>query len=80
MGRQAGKGKESEKDVRCELAAVSYEKNILGNGPRKMTVVFPELEVSGRPARFAPVSAFLRRTITTGRVCVDQGPLTSSAD
>ena len=43
-------------DLRCELAGVMYESNILGfKGPRKMTVVIPRMEEpSGRPCVWQP--------------------------
>ncbi|KNC49789.1 TULP3 protein [Thecamonas trahens ATCC 50062] len=44
-------------DIRCELAAVLYESNILGfKGPRKMTVLIPAMRMDGKAHVWRPDS------------------------
>lgn len=42
-------------DVRCELAGVKYEYNVLGTrGPRKMTAMIPGTDANGQTYIFRP--------------------------
>ena len=42
-------------DVRCELAGVKYEYNVLGTrGPRKMTALIPGTDAHDQPYIFRP--------------------------
>jgi hypothetical protein len=45
-------------NARCELAAVTYQTNVLGTkGPRKMTVLIPKLDShTSRPLKLQPDS------------------------
>lgn len=53
--KDVNKAKGAGAKVRCELAAVLFETNILGfGGPRKMTVVIPGMMESGVPGETKP--------------------------